>query len=157
MISMYTKQIEFEVSHRAYPQPRPKARRLPMGVHIYTPNSGKVKAWKDAVQESFSSAAGPDFVPIAGLVRLSADFILNRPVSMCGKKFSEEIIPHVSKPDIDNLLKSTLDALSGYAWNDDSQVWFGECRKFFSAIELGGKSGRKRIPRCAITKINIEY
>ena len=107
---MYSNSLQFNVAHRAHPQPRPKARRLPMGVHIYTPNSPKVKSWKDAVRDSFTATAGQDFAPIEGLVKVSVDFILNRPASLCGKKHPDGLIPHTSKPDIDNLLKSTLKA-----------------------------------------------
>ena len=31
-------------------------------------------------------------------------------------------LPHTSKPDCDNLAKGTLDAMTGVAWDDDSQV-----------------------------------
>lgn len=33
-----------------------------------------------------------------------------------------EVIPVVKKPDIDNLVKSVLDAVNGYAWHDDNQI-----------------------------------
>ena len=157
MVYMYQNKIEFEVPHRPCPQPRPKARRLPMGVQIYTPNSVKVKAWKGAVKEGFERAVGNVFFPVSGLVKFSVDFVINRPLNMCGTKYDEGLIPHLVKPDIDNLLKSTLDALYQIAWNDDSQIWLGECRKFFGGIEFGGKSGRKRIPAESIVKISIEY
>jgi Holliday junction resolvase RusA-like endonuclease len=32
-------------------------------------------------------------------------------------------IPKTTKPDGDNLIKCVLDALNGYAWKDDSQVY----------------------------------
>ncbi len=32
-------------------------------------------------------------------------------------------IPKTTKPDCDNLIKCVLDALNGYAWKDDSQVY----------------------------------
>lgn len=33
-----------------------------------------------------------------------------------------EVMPVVKKPDIDNLQKSVLDAINGYAWHDDNQI-----------------------------------
>ncbi|HHK41746.1 MAG TPA: RusA family crossover junction endodeoxyribonuclease, partial [Planctomycetaceae bacterium] len=48
-------------------------------------------------------------------------------------------VPHTSRPDLDNLVKSTKDALNGLAWRDDSQVVelsAGKC--YASGNELPG-------------------
>lgn len=39
-----------------------------------------------------------------------------------------------SKPDIDNVAKSVLDALNGVAYVDDKQVYSLTCDKFFNVI-----------------------
>lgn len=39
-----------------------------------------------------------------------------------------------SKPDIDNIAKSVLDALNGVAYIDDKQVYSLYCNKFFDTI-----------------------
>ena len=41
--------------------------------------------------------------------------------------------PHTSKPDGDNLEKSTLDALSGLAFLDDRQVWWVNRQKLIAS------------------------
>lgn len=43
-----------------------------------------------------------------------------------------EVIPVIKKPDIDNLQKSVLDALNGYAWHDDNQISDIYARKLYS-------------------------
>ena len=143
----------FHVEHPPCPQPRPKARRLPMGVQIYTPNSAKVKAWKDAVRGACPALKS---IP-SGPVRVSAAFVIKRPQAMCGKSYSPEYLVHLAKPDIDNLLKGALDALKGILWNDDSQVVLGLAEKYYSPVILGGKSGRKRLPGPAGAFFLVEY
>lgn len=41
-------------------------------------------------------------------------------------------IKHTHKPDIDNIEKSVLDALNGYAYEDDSQIVKLSAEKFYS-------------------------
>ncbi|WP_205272537.1 RusA family crossover junction endodeoxyribonuclease [Lactococcus taiwanensis] len=43
-----------------------------------------------------------------------------------------ESMPVIKKPDIDNLQKSVLDALNGYAWHDDNQISDIYARKRYS-------------------------
>jgi Holliday junction resolvase RusA-like endonuclease len=43
-----------------------------------------------------------------------------------------EIVPHVKRPDLDNLIKFVKDCLNGLAWADDSQVWKVTARKFYA-------------------------
>jgi Holliday junction resolvase RusA-like endonuclease len=44
-----------------------------------------------------------------------------------------ENMPHVAKPDIDNLIKGLFDALNGVLWEDDAQVFeVGQVRKLYS-------------------------
>lgn len=77
-----------------------------------------------------------DGVPmILGAVDLRVDFIFERPKShfRSGRysKLLKETSPqyHVSKPDLDNLVKLVKDALNGFMWNDDSQVNYEVCEK----------------------------
>ena len=149
----FTNKVIFQVRHRPCPQPRPKARRLPMGVQIYTPNSAKVKAWKEAVREACPTVKETS----EGPVRVSSIFVLQRPQAMCSKTYPSEHMIHLVKPDIDNLLKGALDALKGIIWKDDSQVILGVSEKYYSPVIFGGKSGRKRIPGPPHAFFLIEY
>ena len=57
--------------------------------------------------------------PITNPVSLRVEFFMPRPQRL---KTDEKIF-HTGKPDIDNLLKSTMDALTEIgAWKDDSLV-----------------------------------
>lgn len=64
-------------------------------------------------------------------------FYLPMPLSWSNKKrVREDGKPHKQRPDIDNLVKSFLDALC----EDDSYVWRVEAQKYWSvsgAIEVG--------------------
>ena len=42
-------------------------------------------------------------------------------------------IPHVNRPDADNLTKSVLDGLNDIVWEDDSQVCEIFCRKTYTS------------------------
>jgi len=92
------------------PQPRP---RVAKNGHVYTPKS--VGVWKDAVKLTALKYFNQKLLnqPLA----ISIRFYLPKPKGMkqCGK------VLHDKKPDIDNLLKSTLDALI-ILWEDDSIV-----------------------------------
>lgn len=51
-------------------------------------------------------------------------FLLKRP-----KRLRKGYAPHTTKPDIDKLARAVLDALTGIAWVDDSQVLSLSCIK----------------------------
>jgi Holliday junction resolvase RusA-like endonuclease len=42
-----------------------------------------------------------------------------------------KIYPKYTRPDVDNLLKSYLDAMTGIVWKDDGCVWGASCRKWY--------------------------
>tara|TARA_R110000803_G_scaffold16114_7_gene44278 strand:- start:8447 stop:8785 length:339 start_codon:yes stop_codon:yes gene_type:complete len=59
--------------------------------------------------------------PINSPVQISGEFVLRRPKRM---KKHEVDVPHCNKPDTDNLIKSTLDALvDAGVLRDDCIVW----------------------------------
>ncbi len=114
--------IEFKVEGVAVPKQRPRI----SGRQAYTPK--RTKDYEEHVRRSFcSSYAGsvPAFekdVP----VRVSINIFQAIPKSWSKKKQLQatlgEILPLSRNGDIDNIAKSILDALNGYAYEDDCQV-----------------------------------
>ena len=73
--------------------------------------------------------------PIQSPIELKAFFYMpipkgtskkKRELSLCGD------IKHVKRADIDNLLKFSVDCLTGLVWSDDAQVWKVEMEKSYS-------------------------
>jgi Holliday junction resolvase RusA-like endonuclease len=92
------------------PQPRP---RMARNGHIYTPKSAD--AWKTAVMSAFLIRQKFKVTPIESAVSLRVIFFM--------PSIKKSGSPHIAIPDIDNLLKSTMDALTrAGAWEDDCQV-----------------------------------
>lgn len=69
----------------------------------------------------------------SGPVQIICSFLFPRPKAHYRGKAQtlREDAPrlHIKKPDIDKLVRCVLDALTGIAWVDDSQVQLGFCRK----------------------------
>lgn len=101
----------FWVSGMPKPQPRPRFSRRSGRVY----NPGTADGWKEAVMWS-ARAAGVN-KPFEGPVELRIDFQMGNS-------------DRCSKPDLDNLIKSSMDALTEIgAWKDDSQVCDLRCSK----------------------------
>ena len=68
-------------------------------------------------------------------VHLECEFRMPIPKSTSKKKTLEMHIgdiPHIKKPDLDNLIKFVKDCLNNLAWDDDSQVISIEAFKCYS-------------------------
>lgn len=138
---------------RGLPQPRPKARRIGPGIQIYTPNSGPIKLYKAAIAEAYRVAAGADQEPFLGPIWLSIRYVFERPQS----RMSESREPcHIVKPDLDNLVKGTMDALNEIAWHDDAQIVDLHVTKEWAKTFSGGVSGRKAMSGDSYIEIRIE-
>lgn len=153
------RRIEFAALVEPQTQTRPKARRIGNMVTIYYPQSEKIKAYRKSITDAFAAAVGQDFAPPDADCRVvvSIDFVFKRPVYLLKKDAYLGIIPRLTSPDVDNLIKNVLDALTGHAWKDDNQVWLGRCAKFNSEVEFAGKSGRKMISTPGYTYVNLQY
>ena len=93
-------------------QPRVKAARFGAHARVYTPPTAD--NWKLAVMSEAAPLAGR---AIPGPLKVTMQFFLARPKARHGEYFVS------TKPDIDNLIKSTLDALTDQAvWRDDAVV-----------------------------------
>jgi len=90
------------------------------------------KSWQDTVAWMFMEKFGRP-VQIDGPVKFKCVFWMKRPQSHYrthrGVKTSQikPIAPwwHISRPDAGKLRRAVEDALSGLAYNDDSQICFG--------------------------------
>jgi len=125
----------------AVPVAQPRQRHAVIGGHIrnYTPTDHPVNAYKAAVMAAVAEAG---ITPIDGPVAVDVLFYLPRPKRLTRKKDPDGPIPHTAKPDVDNLWKSTADALSGLAWRDDSQVCRTRASKWYAE--------KKGVPRVEI-------
>jgi Holliday junction resolvase RusA-like endonuclease len=142
--------IYFEVDGVPKGQPRPRAfgmKRKDGGVAIRVYDPGTAEAWKSAIavafRKKFDGLDPKPTLPIVGDVSLRMRFMFQRPKSHYRTgQHSAELRPdapdwHTSKPDLDNLVKAVMDALTNIGiWRDDSQVAFMEAAKWWSS--LGG-------------------
>ena len=114
--------IYFKVDGAAVPKQRPRI----SGRRAYTPK--RTKDYEGRVSDAFRSsykgiypAFGKD-VP----VRVGIRIVQAVPKSWSKKKRAQaesgEIVPLSRNGDVDNIAKSILDALNGFAYEDDCQV-----------------------------------
>lgn len=88
-------------------------------------NADKQKPWASAIGYAAQQLGAS---MISGPVELIVDFIMPRPLGHfgTGKNASNLKLSapmhHVSKPDLDKLVRCVKDALTGVVWKDDSQV-----------------------------------
>ena len=102
--------------------PAPQGSKRHVGGGRMVESSAKVKPWREAVrQEALASGASLITGPVS--VKLTFRFI--RPkghLNTKGQIKASAPIDHVTRPDLDKLVRSTLDGLTGTAFADDSQV-----------------------------------
>ena len=114
--------IRFTVDGAAVPKQRPRI----SGRRAYTPK--RTKDYEERVLEAFRSSY-QGFYPAFDKdtpVRICISIYQAIPKSWSKKKFLQaeqgEIVPLSRNGDIDNIAKSILDALNGFAYEDDCQV-----------------------------------
>jgi len=106
------------------PQPRPRAFSRGGKAGVYNPKTADV--WKATIMGSLSQYRD---LHLDGRIWLNLEFCMQRPKSHFGTGRNAEMVKdkapkhHIQKPDIDNLVKSTMDAITNLGiWNDDCQV-----------------------------------
>jgi Holliday junction resolvase RusA-like endonuclease len=93
-------------------------------------------AWKKAFLKEWLKLGLGKFengIPLA----VALTFYIKPPQAIAKVKknrsaLENESLPVVKKPDLDNLEKSVLDAINGYAWVDDNQVTELNSKKLYS-------------------------
>lgn len=126
-----TDQLFFTFDIEPTPQLRPRVSSRGGYVRVYDPP--KVKQFKNLLRSlAVHQYARP---PLLGPLSVSLTFY--RPVqSSISKTERERRLSNQSKPvvkpDTDNYIKATLDALNGVLWHDDSQIVKIEAEKKYS-------------------------
>lgn len=113
------------------PQPRPRATIRNSRVHIYNKNTAK--EWKNSIKIAFIDYANTNLdEPLS----VEIMYYIKRPKSLLRKKDPFDIIPHIKKPDLDNLDKAVLDSLTDInVWLDDSRVFSLKSCKYYTDKE----------------------
>ena len=121
-----------KVNMKPVSQQRHKARRAGNRIIMYDPSSKDKDRFK---KECVKSA--PKY-PLEGAISVSMVFSMPRPKSHYrGGRFSHLLknsspSQHISRPDIDNIIKFYLDAMTGTFWKDDACVCTVEASKIYS-------------------------
>lgn len=100
---------------------------------VYTP--GRTMKYEKKIRAAFIASDGKK-LPSGCYASISVYAYFGVPKSYSRKKRNECldcVIRPAKKPDIDNILKAVLDALNGFAYDDDRQVVSVTCRKFYAA------------------------
>jgi len=101
------------------PQPKGSTRafmRPGMKFPVVTSDNPKVKPWAELIKYEAQRHAPAGGV-WTGAVHIIAEFYLVRP-----KHLPKRVVDHLTKPDLDKLLRAVKDALKGVIYRDDSQV-----------------------------------
>lgn len=113
--------IEFTVPGVPVAQPRAKATGRGPFIRMYTPGK-KVGPYKDAVRLAFKAARGVWDASAVFSVQIEAVFPRTKDITWKTKPMPRVRHTACSRNDCDNIAKSALDALTKFAWHDDSQV-----------------------------------
>ena len=120
------------------PKGQPRVRATMRGHHagVYTPPTAD--GWKTQV-----SIAVRDLVRMTGAVEVELHFVFDRPKSHFGKRGTLPSAPahHTGKPDIDNAVKSTLDAMVDAGFLADDRI----------VVKLVSTKTWGAFPGCAMT------
>lgn len=114
--------IRIVVPGRAVAQSRPRLTTRGGRPHAY--EDARSRVYKDFVREcAFDQYRGE---PLSGPVALGVEELRVVPKSWPASRREAALLGHDSewpgKPDIDNVVKAIMDALTGVAWADDAQV-----------------------------------
>ena len=96
--------------------------------HTYTPQ--KTRDYEDKVVQCWKCQSGKGFAAgIPLMATVTAFFTVPKSTSK-KKATAMDGMPHIKRPDADNVAKAILDALNGHAYNDDSAIAMLTVRKY---------------------------
>lgn len=122
------KAFEIYVPGEPIAKARPRITRIGT---TYTPP--KTVQHERKIKEEWFNSYGRDFIPSDKAIAITVRFFLKKPERL-PKEFPET--PQ-KRPDIDNLVKTVLDALNGVAYQDDKQIVKINAFKNWSSREQG--------------------
>lgn len=112
-------------------QARPRATRYGRSIRVYDPP--KVSKYKKRLSQLARSQYKDE--PLGGMLAVEITFYRQVQQSLSkierARRLSGEHRPTV-KPDLDNYVKSTLDALNGILWTDDAHIVDLHAHKYYS-------------------------
>lgn len=111
------------------PQPKGSMKAFVRGGRaVVTSDNPRLKAWQQTVRVEAQRAG---VAALAGPVAIQLAFRLQRPIALSKRREAA----HVTRPDVDKLARAVLDALTGVAWGDDSQVASLRATKRYAGLE----------------------
>lgn len=132
---MDSRAIAVFVPGKPVPQPRHRVAVRGRYATAYIPRDHPVHKWKRHVEawavERLKTWEIDEAWDMAGAFNVNATFFLPRP------KSNKTPYPK-GKPDLDNLLKGVMDALTGVLWSDDSQVVWLASKKAWADERAAG-------------------
>jgi len=149
--------IEFVVWGSPIAQPRQRHTPLMRGgapvigrgerpvVVNYTPKTAPVNQWKSdckwaAVRARNEYGLTGNHEVWEGPIKLTVTFFLPRPQSRLRKKDPDGPIAHTVTPDLENLIKSLQDSLTGVIYHDDKQICWVNAGKYFHERDKGPRA-----------------
>lgn len=127
--------VEFKVPGAPIPKKRPRFSTRGSFPVAYNPQRSEERAWRTEAKNALFGEMGT-WLPLEKGIPVFLDVVFYMPIpkSTSKRKRSRMLgMPHVKKPDTDNLVKFVKDCLNGIAWHDDSQVWSIVAKKKYSA------------------------
>lgn len=99
---------------------------------VITDSNRNLKSWQQlvaqAAHEAIEALPATERTLLVDAVTLTVAFALPRP-----KALGQRSKPHVTSPDLDKLVRSVGDALTGIAYRDDSQIVDLRATKMYAA------------------------
>jgi Holliday junction resolvase RusA-like endonuclease len=126
------------------PYARPRVSRKLNG-KLYNPRSSYIKQLRALIKQTLEEKY-PDFNISEGEIQIEATFYIASPKYITNSKLKSELageclLNPITRPDLDNLLKSVLDAMNGLIYKDDSQIAKLTAYKHYSEANDDAKPG----------------
>lgn len=123
----------FEVPGEPRGKGRPRFARMGKGVRAYTDE--KTASFENRILSCYLEQIGAPATPPEDQLHVFVVAWFGVPKSYpkaMHKAAADGVMqPVTKKPDVDNILKSVLDALNGVAWKDDAQVYYAVVHKVY--------------------------